>query len=215
MDSTWIGNAQYVNRSLYLHNRLHWIPQSRKLSHVGHLPKHALEFWVSPILPVMVDGAPRLLGVDITVADIVRALNGPEGPVGVVILHVLAQARQVTAVLIVQAVPVAARHADAKLGQKKRPRVVLVLLENEAEEQTIVDLADAARAKVGCCDGKAVCVRLPYVLASPGRRVQLVVAERRQVGATVEAANDDEHIWIGAVYRLGSQRHVFHPDACG
>lgn len=70
----WHGRALAPFASLLLRE----VGRLRPLRHVDHVTQHSLELGIPPVAPLIVEGAPRLVVVDLLVAHVVGALDGPQ-----------------------------------------------------------------------------------------------------------------------------------------
>lgn len=184
---------------------------SRTLCLLPHLAKNALELGVLPLAPGGVQSTITLININLALSDIVRALESPQGPVGVVVLHVTDQAGEVGIVFVAEALVGTTRHTSAEFAQEKGAPLLIALLQDKAEEEAVLGLLDVAVAEIGRVDGEDVRVGLPHVLVGPVAGGHLAVAEGTEVIAAVEAADDDEGVGVDLVDDARGLGHLVEP----
>lgn len=177
-------------------------PNSRTLRNLKHRLEECREISVPQPYPIMVHDAEALVVIDGALADVVRAHEGPDGPLGVVAQDVFAEALEVGVVGVREAHVVAAGHAEAELGEDQGRGVGPALLEDEAVKEPVRVLQGAAGALgEGVRHRELVRVPLPHVLARPRAPVDVALGpDVRQVRRRLRPAHQDQHVRVRLVH---------------
>jgi hypothetical protein len=188
------------------------LPSSRPLRNLEQRRQHGRESSIPQPVPIAIHQPPGLVVLGLALADVVRALDGPQAPVGIVARHPGLDAVEVAKVAVAHAVVGPALEPDPELGDEQRGRVGLALGEQEAVKEPVLGLHEVAAAeRVRERHGEAVGVHLPDVLPGPGREVEVRRADEGQVRGGRGAADDDEEVRVGGVHLYGALAHVVVP----